>query len=153
MEGADLFEVNADILIPAALGGAIDERIADRLRCRMVVEGANDPTTPAADRVLTERGITVLPDILANAGGVLASYCEWVQNLQHVRWQPGDVNGRIAVTLGETYSEMADRSEANGVSLRDTAYDIAIERVIEAAVARGLFRRDDSPRSGRRGIH
>ena len=136
------------------MGGAIDERVADRLRCRMVVEGANDPTTPAADRVLADRGITVLPDILANAGGVLAvSYCEWVQNLQHVRWQPGDVNGRIAVTLGETYSEMADRSEANGVSLRDTAYDIAIERVIEAAVARGLFRRDDSPQSGRRGIH
>ena len=68
MEGADLFEVDADILIPAALGGAIDEGVADRLRCRMVVEGANDPTTPAADRVLIERGITVLPDILANAG-------------------------------------------------------------------------------------
>jgi glutamate dehydrogenase (NAD(P)+) len=153
MEGAELFEVDTDILVPAALGGAIDERVADRLRCRMVVEGANDPTTPAADRILTERGITVLPDILANAGGVVASYCEWVQNLQHVRWEHGDVNSRIAVTLGDAYAEMADRSEANGVSLRDTAYDIAISRVIEAAVARGLFRRDDSPGSARWGIH
>jgi glutamate dehydrogenase (NAD(P)+) len=153
MDRADLFEVDADILIPAALGGAIDEGVADRLRCRMVVEGANDPTTPAADRVLAERGITVLPDILANAGGVVASYCEWVQNLQHVQWEHGDVNSRIAVTLGDAYAEMADRSEENGVSLRDAAYDIAIERVIEAAVARGLFRRDDSPRSGRRGLH
>ena len=153
MEGAELFEVDTDILVPAALGGAIDERVADRLRCRMVVEGANDPTTPAADRILTERGITVLPDILANAGGVVASYCEWVQNLQHVRWEHGDVNSRIAVTLGDAYAEMADRSEANGISLRDTAYDIAIERVIEAAVARGLFRRDDSPGSARWGIH
>ena len=153
MTGAELFEVEADILIPAAMGGAIDDGVAERLRCRMVVEGANDPTTPSADQILAERGITVVPDILANAGGVVASYCEWVQNLQHVRWEPGDVNGRIAVMLGEAYVTTIDRADARGITPRDAAYDIAIERVIEAALARGLFRRDGSPETGRWSVH
>jgi glutamate dehydrogenase (NAD(P)+) len=153
IDGDELFEVEADILVPAAMGGAIDDRIADRLRCRMVVEGANEPTTPSADRILADRGITVVPDILANAGGVVASYCEWVQNLQHVRWEFGDVNARIAVMLGEAYTRTVERADRIGISARDAAYDIAIERVIEAAVARGLFRRDGSPEAGRWSIH
>ena len=132
-----LLTMPVDVLIPAALGGVFDATMAEAVQAKIIVEAANGPTWPEADEVFNERGIPVVPDILANAGGVIVSYFEWVQNLQHFRWQPGDVNGRIAVTLGETYAEMADRSEANGVSLRDTAYDIAIERVIEAAVARG----------------
>jgi len=136
----ELLELEHEVFIPAALGGVLNERTVDRLRCRIVVEGANGPTTPDADRALAERGVFVVPDILANAGGVIVSYCEWAQNLQQLRWDEGDVNARLALTLGRAFAETRDRSKATSRTLREAAYEIAVERVIDAARARGVLR-------------
>jgi glutamate dehydrogenase (NAD(P)+) len=133
----DLVAVPCDVFIPAALGGMIHEHNADRLACKVVVEGANSPTTPAADQVLTERGIHVIPDVLANAGGVVVSYFEWVQNLQHFRWDEREVNDRLGNIMRRAYREVHARARADGLSLREAAYVIGIERVVEAAQTRG----------------
>ena len=92
IDSDELLEIECDVFIPAALGGMIHERNADRLNCRMVIEGANSPTTPKADEILEEKGVYVIPDVMANAGGVVVSYFEWVQNQQHLRWDEREVN-------------------------------------------------------------
>ena len=91
----DLIAVECDVFIPAALGGMIHEDNADRMQCRMIIEGANSPTTPAADQILHDKGVYVIPDVMANAGGVVVSYFEWVQNLQHFRWDEREVNDKL----------------------------------------------------------
>jgi glutamate dehydrogenase (NAD(P)+) len=133
----ELLALDCEVLVPAALGGAIHAANAEGIRARIVVEGANHPTTPAGDRILGERGIQVIPDVLANAGGVIVSYFEWVQNLQHLRWSEQEVNDRLAGRMTQAYDAVAARAERDGVSLRIAAYEVGIERVLEATRARG----------------
>jgi glutamate dehydrogenase/leucine dehydrogenase len=125
--------------VPAALARAIDEAVARRLSAKVVVEAANGPTTGGADAILAERGIVVIPDILANAGGVTVSYFEWAQNRQGFAWEQGLASDRFYRYLEEAFLSMWARSEALGVSLRRAAYAVAVERVGEAIAARGLW--------------
>ena len=136
----ELFEVPCDVFIPAALGGMIHQGNADLLTCRMVIEGANSPTTPAADEILADKGVFVVPDVMANAGGVVVSYFEWVQNLQHFRWDEREVNDKLGTILRRAFRDVAARAEQDGVSLRVAGYELGIERVLEAARARGYVR-------------
>ena len=112
---------------------------AARMRCRMIVEGANSPTTPAADEILREKGVYVVPDVMANAGGVVVSYFEWVQNLQHFRWDEREVNDRLGRIMRKAFREVSARSHETGTPLREAAYELGIERVVEAATLRGYI--------------
>jgi len=133
----DLLAIECDVLIPAALGGMIHEGNADRIKCRMVIEGANSPTTPAADEILAGNDVQVIPDVMANAGGVVASYFEWVQNLQHFRWSEREVNDKLGGIMRKAYRDVSARAKEEQVSLRDAAYLVGIERVVEASRTRG----------------
>jgi glutamate dehydrogenase (NAD(P)+) len=133
----DLVGVDCDVFIPAALGGMIHEGNADRLTCRMLIEGANSPTTPSADTILNEKGVYIVPDVMANAGGVVVSYFEWVQNLQHFRWEEREVNDKLATIMRRAYREVSARAKEEGIPLREAAYEIGIERVVQAARIRG----------------
>ncbi len=137
LEPDEFFGVGCDVMIPAALGGSIHHQNAGRLRCRMVIEGANSPTTFAADAILVERGIAVIPDVIANAGGVVVSYFEWVQNLQYFEWEEREVNSKLGTIMRRTYREVSARAETEHVSLREAAYLIGVDRVIEASEMRG----------------
>jgi glutamate dehydrogenase (NAD(P)+) len=137
IDAADLVAVDCDVFIPAALGGMIHEGNADRLSCRMLIEGANSPTTPAADAILSEKGVYIVPDVMANAGGVVVSYFEWVQNLQHFRWEEREVNDKLATIMRRAYREVSARAKEEGIPLREAAYEIGIERVVQAARIRG----------------
>jgi glutamate dehydrogenase (NAD(P)+) len=133
----DLLAIECDVLIPAALGGMIHEGNADRINTRMVIEGANSPTTPAADRILHDKGVHVIPDVMANAGGVVCSYFEWVQNLQHFRWSEREVNDKLGGIMRRAYRDVSARSKEERISLREAAYLVGIERVVEASRTRG----------------
>ncbi len=133
----DLFAIECDVLIPAALGGTIHEGNAGAINCRMVIEGANSPTTPAADQILHDKGIHVIPDVMANAGGVVASYFEWVQNLQHLRWTEREVNDKLGTIMRRAYREVSGRAKEEKLPLRHASYLVGIERVVEAARTRG----------------
>lgn len=135
----ELLGLECEVLIPAALGGLINESNADKLRCKLLIEGANSPTTPAADEILGAAGVTVIPDVMANAGGVVVSYFEWVQNLQHFRWEEAEVNSRLATIMRDAYRAVSGRAESQGVSLRVAAFETGIERVREASEARGYM--------------
>jgi glutamate dehydrogenase (NAD(P)+) len=137
---ADLLETPCDVFVPAALGGMIHADNADLLDCKIVLEGANSPTTPTADEILNEKGVLVIPDVMANAGGVVVSYFEWVQNLQHFRWDEREVNDKLGTIMRRAYREVMARSrEDSGVSPRVAAYELGIERVLEAARTRGYI--------------
>ena len=134
----ELWSVPCDWLVPAALGGVITrEQNARRIDCKVVVEGANEPTTPTADLILEERGIPVVPDFLANAGGVTVSYYEWSQNLQQYRWSHERVNQELKATITKAYTAVRDLAKAKGVTLRTAAYAIALQRVADAERLRG----------------
>jgi glutamate dehydrogenase (NAD(P)+) len=133
----ELLAIECEVLIPAALGGLIHQGNADSVNCRLLLEGANSPTTPAADEILAGKGITVIPDVMANAGGVVVSYFEWVQNLQHFRWDEREVNERLANVMRRAWREVNARAE--DVPLRIAAYELGIERVVEAARTRGYI--------------
>ncbi|HEU5208791.1 MAG TPA: Glu/Leu/Phe/Val dehydrogenase dimerization domain-containing protein [Longimicrobiales bacterium] len=134
-----LWSVPCDYMIPAALGGVITkEDNANELACRVLVEAANGPTTPIADKILAERGILVLPDFLANAGGVVVSYFEWTQNLQQFRWDEEQVNSALEKKMVAAYREVAGVAREHDVTLRTAAYAIALRRVAEAEEMRGL---------------
>jgi glutamate dehydrogenase (NAD(P)+) len=135
----EFLETECDVFIPAALGGMIHKGNADRLRCRMIVEGANSPTTPAADDILEGNGVLMVPDVMANAGGVVVSYFEWVQNLQHFRWDEREVNDRLGGIMRRAFRDVSARASASESSLRVAAYELGIERVVEAARARGYI--------------
>ena len=139
IEPDDLLAVPCDVFIPAALGGMIHEHNADRMECKMLVEGANSPTTPAADQILRDKGVYVIPDVMANAGGVVVSYFEWVQNLQHFRWEEREVNDKLGTIMRRSYREVSSRAKEEGLDLREAAYVVGIERVVEAARARGYI--------------
>jgi glutamate dehydrogenase (NAD(P)+) len=133
----ELLSLECEVFIPAALGGMVHADNADLLNCRMVLEGANSPTTPKADEILNDKGITVVPDVLANAGGVVVSYFEWVQNLQHFRWDEREVNDRLGRIIRRAYREVHGRAERDDVPMRVAAYGLGIERVLDAAKTRG----------------
>jgi glutamate dehydrogenase (NAD(P)+) len=133
----DLLAIPCDVLIPAALGGMIHEGNADRIECKMIVEGANSPTTPAADEILMDKGVLVIPDVMANAGGVIGSYFEWVQNLQHFQWSEREVNDKLGGIIRKAYRNVAARAKEERISLRESAYLLGIERVVEASRTRG----------------
>jgi glutamate dehydrogenase (NAD(P)+) len=133
----DLIAVPCDVFIPAALGGMIHEHNADRMQCKVLVEGANSPTTPVADQILRDKGVYIIPDVMANAGGVVVSYFEWVQNLQHFRWDEREVNDKLGNIMRRAYREVSSRAKEEGLDLREAAYLVGIERVVEAARTRG----------------
>jgi glutamate dehydrogenase (NAD(P)+) len=133
-----LWTIPCDWLIPAALGGVITkETNARTIDCKAVVEGANEPTTPTADRILEDRGIPVIPDFLANAGGVTVSYYEWAQNLQQYRWTHDQVNQELKATITKAYVGVRELAKQKGVTFRTAAYAIALQRVAEAERLRG----------------
>jgi glutamate dehydrogenase (NAD(P)+) len=135
----DLIALDVQVLIPAALGEVIHQDNADRVRCRMLVEGANHPVTPVADAMLHDRGIRIVPDILANAGGVIVSYFEWTQNIQQFRWEEDDVNARLAKRLTDSYRLVKEFAGDNGTSMREAAFALAVRKVAEAAHLRGYI--------------
>ena len=129
---------DVDILIPAAVGGVITEENVDQIQAKVIVEGANGPVYPIADRILSDRGILVLPDILANAGGVTVSYFEWVQNRQHYRWTLDRVRQELEHTLSDAFEKVWQTANQHDVSLRTAAYMIAINRVQRAGELAGF---------------
>ena len=137
----DLLAIDCDVFIPAALGGMIHEGNADRMDCKVIVEGANSPMTPHADKILHDKGVFVIPDVMANAGGVVVSYFEWVQNLQHFRWSEREVNDKLGGIMRKAYRDIYGRAREERISLREASYLVGIERVVEASRTRGLVRR------------
>jgi glutamate dehydrogenase (NAD(P)+) len=133
----DLIGVPCDVFIPAALGGMIHEGNAGRMQCKVILEGANSPTTPTADAILRDKDVYIIPDVMANAGGVVVSYFEWVQNLQHFRWDEREVNDKLGTIMRRAYREVSARAREEGIDLRAAAYLVGIERVVEAARTRG----------------
>jgi len=137
ISNAEILTLDCDVLIPAALEGQITVDNAADVRARLIVEGANGPTTGDADAILDARGVKVVPDILANAGGVVVSYFEWLQGLQGERWKLDDVRARLDDRMKTAVGQVFERAEAEGVTLREAAFLIAVERVIVAARLRG----------------
>src|SRR6185436_12872736 len=135
----DLFSIPCDVLLPAALGGMIHEGNADAIQCRMLLEGANSPTTPGADDILTEKGTLVIPDVMANAGGVVVSYFEWVQNMQHFRWEEREINDKLGNIMRRAFREVDAAAREKSISLREACYQLGIERVVETAKMRGYI--------------
>ncbi len=134
-----MLELAVDILIPAALEGQIHGGNAGRLQAKMIVEAANGPTTVEGDRILNERGIYTVQDILANAGGVIVSYFEWVQDLQSFFWEEDEVNRRLERIITRAFDEVSNTQRSEGGSMRDAAYTVAVQRVVEATQVRGIF--------------
>ncbi|MGY8770527.1 MAG: Glu/Leu/Phe/Val family dehydrogenase [Pirellulales bacterium] len=130
---------DVDVLIPAALGGVLTEENAREVQASIVVEAANAPTTPDADTIFQERGITVVPDILANAGGVTVSYFEWAQNIQQFRWDIDRIRQELTIYMQKAYRSVKDVSQEKHVDLRTAAYVLAIQRVGKAAMSRTHF--------------
>ena len=135
----EILELESEVLIPAALEGQITEANADRIQARTVAEGANGPTTPGADRILKDRDVLVIPDILANAGGVTVSYFEWVQGLMEFFWTEEEVNERLRKIMRKAFSDTLELSRRDGVDMRMAAYSLAVARVAEADRVRGLY--------------
>jgi glutamate dehydrogenase (NAD(P)+) len=135
----ELFEVECDVVVPAALEGIITEKNADRIGARIIVEAANGPTTPEADEILHDRGVHVVPDILANAGGVTVSYFEWVQDLQAYFWTEDEVNARLRRIMEDSYVDVLELAEDRKVTMRQAATILGVQRVAEAHTTRGLF--------------
>jgi glutamate dehydrogenase (NAD(P)+) len=134
----DLLTEDVDVLVPAALGGVLTEQVAKDLRARMVVEAANGPTLPEADAIFAHRGIAVLPDILANAGGVTVSYFEWAQNIQSMRWTEEEVNRRLEQVMLDSYHTVRGLVEQRNLTWRTAAYVVGLGRVAKATVLRGV---------------
>ena len=139
IDAEELLSTPCEVFVPAALGGMIHRDNAELLDCRMIVEGANSPTTPVADEILSDRGVYIVPDVLANAGGVIVSYFEWVQNLQHFRWDEREVNDKLGAIMRKAFRDVAARAEAEDTSLRVAAYELGMARVEEAARTRGYI--------------
>ena len=139
VSNADLLTLPCDVLIPAAIQGQINGDNAPRLKCKLMVEGANGPTDLDADRILAQRGIMVVPDILANAGGVTVSYFEWVQSLQHFFWSEDEVNARLTQLMTKAFGDVLATAQQRGVDLRTAAMIRGVSRIAEAKRRRGIF--------------
>ena len=135
----ELLELPCDILVPSALENQITGSNADRVRAKMIVEGANGPTTPEADSILYDNGVTVVPDILANAGGVVVSYFEWVQDIQFHFWDLTEVRDKMQKVLKTAFAEVVARQEAERLPMRDVALMLGVERVADAFKLRGVY--------------
>lgn len=136
---AELLGMECDILVPAAVEGTICAPNASSVKAKMIIEGANGPTTAEADRILAEKGILVIPDILANAGGVVVSYFEWVQGTQSFFWREEEVNSRLQEVMDNAFHEVLEMSQREKVTMRDSAYMLAIDRIARAIQIRGIF--------------
>lgn len=139
VDNAALLELETDILVPAALENQITVDNANRIKARLIVEAANGPITSGADKILAERGVPIVPDILANAGGVTVSYFEWVQDRESYFWSEGEIYQRLERIMGQAFEEVWQRSETEGTTLREAALMIGIERVARAVQLRGLY--------------
>jgi glutamate dehydrogenase (NAD(P)+) len=135
----ELLLLDCDVLAPCALEQVITGRNADKVKAKLIVEGANGPTTPAADEILEDAGAMVLPDVLANAGGVVVSYFEWVQGLQEYFWKEDEVNARLNDITSKAFHETWATYEAKSTTMRIAAYGLAVQRVSEATMTRGLY--------------
>jgi glutamate dehydrogenase (NAD(P)+) len=135
----ELLLLDVEVLAPCALEQVITSENADKVKARIIVEGANGPVTPAADEILDEKGVLVLPDILANAGGVVVSYFEWVQGLQEYFWKEGEVNAKLNDIITRAFNETWATQERRDVSMRMAAYGLAVQRVAEATTTRGIY--------------
>ena len=136
---AELLTTECDVLVPAALENQINADNADKIRCKYVVEAANGPTTLEADEILKQRGIILVPDILANAGGVVVSYFEWVQNIQELCWTEERVNAELKTHMDTAFEAVWNIAQEKGETLRIGAYLIAVKRVVDARLGRGIF--------------
>ena len=139
VSNADLLELECDFLIPAAIDRVITEDNAPRVRAKVVVEAANHPLTPEADAILSERGVPILPDILTNAGGVIVSYFEWVQNLYQHHWVKERVDQELLGTMTAAYENVSGLAKSEGITLREAAFTIGVERVARVAKIRGFL--------------
>jgi glutamate dehydrogenase (NAD(P)+) len=135
----ELLLLECDVLAPCALEQVITSENADKVKATIVVEGANGPITPTADEILDERGILILPDILANAGGVVVSYFEWVQGLQEYFWKENEINSKLRDIVTRAFNETWHVYEQRQTSMRLAAYGLAVGRVAEATITRGLY--------------
>ena len=133
----DLLLLKVDWLVPAALGEVIHGRNASKLQAKVFVEAANHPITPLADATLIDAGVPVIPDILANAGGVTVSYFEWTQNIQQFRWDEEQVNTQLRKIMAKAYRDVASLAREEKIALRDAAFAIGVKRVARAARLRG----------------
>jgi len=139
VSNAELLELPCDVLIPAALENQLTARNATRVKARLVIEAANGPTTPEADHILNDHGVTIVPDILSNAGGVTVSYFEWVQDLQRFFWAEHEINNRLESIMSRSYDAVRRKSEEQECNLRMGAYLLAVARVAEAIEIRGVY--------------
>ena len=137
MDGQELLELDVDILAPAALGEVITKANAERIQARLIIEAANHPITPVADAILSDRGVTVVPDILANAGGVTVSYFEWTQNIQQFSWAEERVNDELNKKMTAAYEQVRDHAQSQTMTLREAGFALAVQRVANAAHLRG----------------
>jgi glutamate dehydrogenase (NAD(P)+) len=135
----ELLDLPCEVMVPAALGGQITVHNADRVRARIVAEGANGPTTPEADEILTDRGVLVIPDILANAGGVVVSYFEWVQGLQYYFWRESEINSRLEELIVRASNQVTTLAKRESISLRTAALMLGVRRVAEGFQLRGFY--------------
>lgn len=137
MNAKDVLIADCDVLVPAALGNVLTGDIAADVRAKFIMEGANGPTTPDADEAMLKRGITIVPDIFANAGGVIVSYFEWVQNIQQFRWTEERVNAELETVVHQAYRELTNLAKGNNCDLRTAAFQLAISRIAKATALRG----------------
>ena len=139
MDPSDIFELDVDILVPAAVANCITEKNADSVKAKIIAEGANGPVTTEADTILHDKGAFVIPGILANAGGVVVSYFEWVQGLQHLFWSENEVVERLNFLMSKSFNEVFELTQAKKVDPRTAAMMIGVGRVAEAKLLRGLY--------------
>ena len=139
IDNEDLFGLDVDVLVLAAMEGQVTAANAGKVRARILAEGANGPTTPDADPILQDNGVVVIPDILCNAGGVIVSYYEWVQNRESLFWTPKLINGRLREAILAAAAAVWERADADGIDPRRAAHAIAVQRVAEATALRGLY--------------
>ncbi|HRJ25960.1 MAG TPA: Glu/Leu/Phe/Val dehydrogenase [Fimbriimonadaceae bacterium] len=135
----ELLELPCDVLIPSAISQQLTKENADKVQARLIIEGANGPTTPEADDIFSDKGILVVPDILANAGGVIVSYFEWVQDLQNFFWNESEVNNKLDVHMRRSYADVESIMHQFKTNMRMAAMIIAVKRVSEATITRGIF--------------
>ena len=135
----DLLLLDCDILAPCALEQVITEQNADKIKASLICEGANGPVTPAADEILEDRGILILPDVLANAGGVVVSYFEWVQGLQEYFWKEAEVNAKLNDIIARSFEQTWETMHEKKIGMRTAAYGLAVQRVAEATITRGIY--------------